>query len=133
MNGWYGGGWLWSVRGLLDQIVGGPGLRRGRGDSLVVGEALDFWRVEELDVPRRLRLRAEMRLPGDAWLTWSIDTVGNSTRIVQRADFHPRGFFGLAYWYAISPFHRWVFPQMLHGIIAAAERHAQPVHTDWIE
>ncbi|HEY5439208.1 MAG TPA: SDR family oxidoreductase [Acidimicrobiales bacterium] len=120
-NGWYGGGWLWFVRGLLDQLVGGPGLRRGRAPSLVEGESLDFWRVEGLDPPRRFRLRAEMRLPGQAWLTWDINTEGATTTVVQRADFHPRGFFGRVYWYAIAPFHRWVFPRMLDGIVASAE------------
>ncbi len=131
-NGWYAGGWLWSIRGLLDQLVGGPGLRRGRGASLVVGPALDVWRVEELPVPRRLRWSAQMRLPGEAWLTWDIENAGNSTNIVQRAEFHPRGFLGLAYWYAIAPFHRWVFPQMLRGIIAVAERSEPAIRTDGI-
>jgi uncharacterized protein YbjT (DUF2867 family) len=125
-NGWYGGNWLWAMRGLLDQMVGGPGLRRGRGPSLVEGESLDFWCVEKLEAPRRLRLRAEMRLPGEAWLTWDITTVGAVTTIVQRADFHPRGFLGLVYWYVIAPFHRWVFPRMLNGIVANAESEASP-------
>jgi len=120
-NGWYAASWLWSVRGLLDQLVGGPGLRRGRATSLAKGEPLDFWRVEELSPPNCLRLRAEMRLPGEAWLTWHLEAHGTGTKIVQRADFHPRGFLGRAYWYAIAPFHRWVFPGMLNGIIADAE------------
>ena len=75
-KGWYAGQWLWWVRGRLDQLVGGPGLRRGRGPTLAVGDPLDFWRVEDLVPGRRLRLRAEMRLPGDAWLTWDIAPDG---------------------------------------------------------
>jgi uncharacterized protein YbjT (DUF2867 family) len=121
-NGWYGGGWLWTIRGWLDQLLGGPGLRRGRSATLVAGAPLDFWRVEEVEPPRRLRLRAEMRLPGKAWLTWDLEAQDAGTKIVQRADFHPKGLGGLVYWYAIAPFHRWVFPQMLQGIVADAER-----------
>jgi uncharacterized protein YbjT (DUF2867 family) len=128
-NGWYGASWLWSIRGLLDQLVGGPGLRRGRANSLIEGEPLDFWRIEELDRPRRLRLRAEMRLPGRAWLTWDIDERNGVTSVVQCAEFHPRGFLGLAYWYAIAPFHRWVFPRMLGGIVADAEIDGPPVQS----
>jgi hypothetical protein len=88
----------------------------------VAGAPLDFWRVEEVEPPRRLRLRAEMRLPGKAWLTWDLEAQDAGTKIVQRADFHPKGLGGLVYWYAIAPFHRWVFPQMLQGIVADAER-----------
>jgi len=129
-TGWYGAGWLWWLRGLLDQLLGGPGLRRGRSATLAEGDPLDFWLVEELKRPVRLRLRAEMRLPGDAWLTWDLSTLGTGTRIVQPADFHPRGFLGLVYWYAIAPFHRWVFPRMLCGIIADAEHAAKPLPND---
>lgn len=128
-HGWYGSSWLWSIRGLLDQLFGGPGLRRGRAASLVEGEPLDFWRVEELDGPRRLRLRAEMRMPGDAWLTWDLVELGGRTNIRQCAEFHPRGFLGLAYWYAIAPFHRWVFPRMLEGIVADAENDTSSVRS----
>lgn len=121
-HGWYGSGWLWRIRGLLDQLVGGPGMRPGRSATLVEGDELDFWRIERLDAPRRLRLRAEMRLPGEAWLTWDLEATGTGTRIVQRAEFYPRGFLGRAYWYAIAPFHRLVFPKMLSGIVRESER-----------
>ena len=131
-NGWYGSGWLWWLRGLLDQLVGGPGLRRGRAAALAEGDPLDFWRVEVLRRPTRLRLRAEMRLPGEAWLTWDLESVDTGTRIVQRADFRPRGFFGLVYWFVVAPFHRWVFPRMLAGIVADAARGEQQPPSDRI-
>ena len=117
-RGWYRGEILWKARGLLDQIVGGPGLRRGRRhpDTLKVGEPVDFWRVENLDVDRLLVLHAEMRLPGEAWLEWSIEPVGAETRLTQTARFRPRGLLGRIYWYAVAPFHGLVFPGLLNGI-----------------
>ncbi len=131
-TGWYGADWLWWLRGLIDQLAGGPGMRRGRSDTLVKGDALDFWRVEELDPPWQLQLCAEMRLPGEAWLSWNLSPEGEGTKIVQRAEFHPRGFLGLLYWYAISPFHRFVFPTMLAGVIADAERVARSSRSDQV-
>lgn len=136
-RGWYTGEWLWSVRGLLDQVVGGPGMRRGRRhpDELRVGDALDFWRVVDLEPGRLLRLRAEMRLPGEASLSWHIEPVDGSatghdpaTRCIVRqvATFVPRGLLGRAYWYAVAPFHRFVFPGVLEGIAADAERRSRP-------
>jgi uncharacterized protein YbjT (DUF2867 family) len=119
-KGWYAGEWLWRLRGLLDQLLGGPGLRRGRGASLAVGDALDFWRVEELVPGRRLRLHAEMRLPGEAWLTWDLDPVDSGTLITQTALFRPRGLLGRLYWLAVAPFHRLIFPGMLAGLVADA-------------
>ncbi len=119
-TGWYGGEWLWRLRGLLDQLAGGPGLRRGRRRDLAVGDALDFWRVEELVPARRLRLHAEMRLPGEAWLTWDLDPVGSGTRVTQTATFRPRGLLGRMYWLAVAPFHRLVFPGMLAGVLTEA-------------
>ena len=123
-HGWFAGQWLWRVRGILDKAVGGVGLRRGRRDPdrLMVGETLDFWRVEELDRPTLLRLRAEMRLPGQAWLEFTIAprTTGGSV-LTQRAIYHPRGLAGQAYWWSVAPFHRWVFPGMAHGVVRAAE------------
>ena len=121
-TGWYGARWLWWFRGLLDQAVGGPGLRRGRTASLAEGDPLDFWRIEVLDAPRCMRLRAEMRLPGRAWLTWTLEEAAGGTQIVQEATFEPHGFLGRAYWYAVSPFHVYVFPQLLRGIVASAKR-----------
>ena len=122
-KGWYSGEPLWKIRGIADQIVGGPGLRRGRKATLAIGDALDFWRVEDLVVDRRLRLHAEMRLPGEARLTWDLaSTDTNGTRITQTALFRPKGLLGRLYWYAIAPFHRFVFPGMLAGIVGDAER-----------
>jgi hypothetical protein len=106
---------LWKVRGLLDQIVGGIGLRRGRRhpDRLEVGDALDFWRVEAVERPTVLRLRAEMTLPGEAWLQFEVTPNGDGgSHLVQSALFHPRGLWGRIYWYGIAPFHGLVFPQM---------------------
>jgi len=121
-RGWYRGEILWKARGLLDQIVGGPGLRRGRRhpDTLKVGEPVDFWRVENLDVDRLLVLHAEMRLPGEAWLEWSMEPVDEGTRLVQTARFRPRGLLGRVYWYAVAPFHGLVFPGLLNGIASDA-------------
>jgi len=120
-NGWYAAEGLWRLRGFLDQIVGGPGLRRGRPAVLNVGDPLDFWRVEDLVPPLRLRLHAEMRLPGEAWLTWDLDLVDSGTVVVQTAQFRPRGLLGRLYWLGIAPFHRFVFPGMLAGVVAEAE------------
>ena len=123
-RGWYSGEPLWKIRGLLDQLVGGPGLRRGRRATLKVGDALDFWRVEELIPDRRLRLHAEMRLPGEARLTWDVEEEGGRTIVTQTALYRPKGLLGRLYWYAIAPFHRFVFPGMLAGIVADASQAA---------
>ncbi len=122
-RGWYSGALLWRVRGIADQVVGGPGLRRGRRDPdrLRVGEPLDFWRVTDLQQDRSLALHAEMRLPGEAWLEWAIEPDGDGSAVVQTARFRPRGLFGRAYWYGVLPFHSLVFPRLLHGIIQDAE------------
>jgi hypothetical protein len=126
-RGWYSGELLWRVRGVADRVVGGPGLRRGRRDPehLAVGEPLDFWRVSDLDPDRSLALHAEMRLPGEAWLEWSIEPSGSGSRIVQTARFRPRGLFGRAYWYGVLPFHSLVFPGLLRGIARDAEAIAE--------
>ncbi|CAG7647322.1 SDR family oxidoreductase [Actinacidiphila bryophytorum] len=124
-NGWYSFPLAWSVRGLLDGLAGGVGLRRGRRDAarLRVGDSLDFWRVEEIEPGRLLRLRAEMRLPGLAWLEMSADRDPEGrTRYRQRALFHPRGLLGHAYWWAVSPFHAAVFGGMTRNIARAAAR-----------
>jgi uncharacterized protein YbjT (DUF2867 family) len=123
-RGWYSGQILWQIRGLVDQLVGGPGLRRGRRSpaTLGVGDPLDFWRVESVSPGERLRLHAEMRLPGDAWLTWEISKVGSAgTQITQTAEFRPRGLLGRLYWCAVAPFHRLIFPGLLLGIIHDAQ------------
>ena len=123
-HGWYVGDWLWNVRGALDALVGGVGMRRGRlhPHTLSVGDPLDFWRVEALEAPRLLRLRAEMRLPGDAWLEWQITPTEAGATIVQTARFHPRGLLGRLYWLAVAPFHTVVFPGLVSGIRRDAER-----------
>ena len=122
-HGWYRGEWLWRLRGLIDRLWGGPGLRRGRRhpSELRVGDFLDFWRVESLEAPRLVRLRAEMVLPGEAYLEWHLETVGAVTRITQRARFKPRGLGGRAYWYAVAPFHGLVFPAIARGVARDAE------------
>ena len=117
-NGWFFADWLWRLRGLLDKLVGGVGLRRGRRDpqQLAVGDALDFWRVARVEEARRLMLVAEMKLPGEAILTFELYENGASTRLVQRAWFHPQGLFGMIYWWLVVPLHHFVFNGMLKGI-----------------
>jgi len=123
-NGWYSWRLGWWARGLLDRIFGGPGLRRGRRDpfDLSVGDALDWWRVEDINDRHLLRLRAEMRLPGLAWLELIIDSDDQGqTLFRQRALFHPRGLAGHLYWAVIRPFHGAVFGGMQRNIARAAE------------
>ncbi len=122
-HGWYSFPLAWSVRGWLDRLVGGVGLRRGRRDPqhLHLGEALDFWRVEEIIPGHLLRLRAEMRLPGRAWLEMrAIRTAPAHSRYAQRAVFLPRGLAGHAYWAAVWPFHAVVFGGMARNIARTA-------------
>ncbi|MET9648035.1 SDR family oxidoreductase [Streptomyces syringium] len=118
-NGWYSFPLAWSLRGLLDRLVGGVGLRRGRRDphALRVGDSLDFWRVEEIEPGRLLRLRAEMRLPGRAWLELTVTPDGASRATYrQRALFRPHGLAGHAYWWSVAPFHAIVFGGMARNI-----------------
>jgi len=126
--GWHGPDWLWHLRGTLDHLVGGPGLRRGRRDAerLAYGDAVDFWRVTSAETDRRLVLRAEMRLPGTATLEFAIEPArdANASRLVQTARFRPRGLWGLAYWHLARPLHAIVFGRMLDGIRRAAEAEA---------
>ena len=122
-RGWYAADTLWQIRGWIDRLVGGPGLRRGRRDPEKVGygEALDFWRVTGYERDRRLTLRAEMKVPGEALLEFLVEPRGNGRSMLrQSALFQPRGLFGLAYWYAVAPFHHVVFRGMLEGIERAA-------------
>ncbi|MBN0043777.1 SDR family oxidoreductase [Streptomyces actuosus] len=124
-NGWYSFPLAWAVRGWLDRLVGGVGLRRGRRDAhrLRVGDSLDFWRVEEIEPGHLLRLRAEMRLPGLGWLEMLAGTDAEGrTRYRQRALFHPHGLLGHAYWRSVSPFHAVVFGGMARNIARAAAR-----------
>lgn len=121
-TGWYFGNFLWRVRGALDLLVGGVGMRRGRRHpvDLRVGEPLDFWRVEAFEPGRLLRLQAEMKVPGRAWLEFEVTPAGEGSTIRQTAIFDPRGLFGLAYWYALYPLHRLVFSRMLQALARAA-------------
>jgi hypothetical protein len=121
-HGWYSADWLWRVRGWVDRLVGGPGLRRGRRDpdDVGYGEALDFWRVTGIERGRRLSLRAEMKMPGEALLEFTVVPEARGTRLTQTARFRPRGLAGLAYWYAVLPLHAIVFRGMLEGIRRAA-------------
>ncbi|WBB63362.1 SDR family oxidoreductase [Streptomyces sp. WMMC500] len=122
-NGWYSFPLAWAVRGRLDRFAGGVGLRRGRRDAerLRVGDSLDFWRVEEIEPGHLLRLRAEMRMPGLAWLEmYAEQDVDGRTRYRQRALFHPRGLLGHAYWWSVFPFHNIVFGGMARNITRAA-------------
>ncbi|HET7554979.1 MAG TPA: SDR family oxidoreductase [Gaiellaceae bacterium] len=121
-EGWYYGNRLWRLRGFLDLLVGGVGLRRGRRDPELpaVGSTLDFWRVEAYEPDRLLRLRAEMRLPGRAWLQFEVDGDEHGSEIRQTALFDPVGLAGLVYWYALLPLHALVFRGMLDGIAQAA-------------
>jgi len=123
-NGWYSSHVLWEARGLIDRLVGGVGLRRGRRDPhhLVIGDAVDFWRVEERVPPTLLRLRAEMRMPGRAWLEFRIEPrPDGGSRLHQRAVYWPRSFAGHAYWWSVAPFHAFVFPPMVRHIAERAE------------
>ena len=123
-HGWYSFPLAWSARGMLDRLLGGVGLRRGRRDpqTLRAGEALDFWRVEELRSGELLRLRAEMRMPGHAWLEMTVTPVGATrSRYQQRATFTPRGLAGHAYWSALRPFHAIIFAAMARNIVRSAE------------
>ncbi|WP_035840390.1 SDR family oxidoreductase [Kitasatospora azatica] len=122
-HGWYSFPLAWALRGWLDRLVGGVGLRRGRRDParLRVGDSLDFWRVEEIEPGRLLRLRAEMRLPGLAWLELSVTPDGEGgTHYRQRALFHPHGLAGHAYWWSVAPFHAVVFGGMARNITEQA-------------
>jgi hypothetical protein len=128
-NGWYWGNWLWRIRGLIDLAAGGAGLRRGRRDptSLAIGDPLDFWRVEALEDGRLLRLAAEMKLPGRAWLEFEVTPAGGDrSTIRQTAMFDAYGLRGLMYWYGLYPIHALIFRQMLRGIARRASTHRSP-------
>lgn len=122
-TGWYYGNWLWKIRGFLDLLVGGVGVRRGRrhADELRVGDTLDFWRVEEIEADNLLRLRAEMKVPGRAWLEFEVTEDSGISTVRQTAIFDPIGLFGLMYWYALFPLHQFVFAGMLRNICRAVE------------
>lgn len=123
-SGWYYANWLWTLRGWLDLLFGGVGMRRGRRDpaQLEVGDTLDCWRVEEIKASRHLRLSAEMKLPGRAWLDFEVEGEDSGSRLRQTAIFDPIGLWGLAYWYGVWPLHQIVFAGMLQGIASRAEK-----------
>ncbi len=122
-NGWYSLPLAWQVRGWLDKLTGGAGLLRGRRHphTLAAGEVVDWWRVERIDRGRLLRLRAEMRAPGRAWLELSVEPDGTGSRYRQRAIFFPKGLSGRLYWLAVLPFHSLIFPAMARNITSAAQ------------
>jgi uncharacterized protein YbjT (DUF2867 family) len=127
-RGWLYGNWLWRIRGFMDRMVGGVGLRRGRRDPdhLRPGDALDFWRVEDVKEDRSIRLRAEMKVPGNAWLEFDVEPQPDGTsRLNQCATFAPKGLSGLLYWYALYPTHRVIFSGMIAKLVEIAEREAK--------
>ncbi|MEV6259944.1 SDR family oxidoreductase [Streptomyces sp. NPDC051784] len=129
-NGWYSFPLAWAVRGWMDRLTGGVGLRRGRRDAqrLRVGDSLDFWRVEEIERGRLLRLRAEMRMPGLGWLEmYAQEGEDGRSHYCQRAVFHPAGLLGHAYWWGVSPFHALIFGGMARNIARAAVQGAEGV------
>ena len=123
-HGYYVVNWAWSLRGLVDKLIGGPGLRRGRRHpvDLRPGESLDFWRVVEVERGHQLVLQAEMKVPGKAWLTWRIEPgdepdESHTLQLHQVAFFAPKGLFGRLYWYTMLPFHWLIFRRMAHAIV----------------
>lgn len=121
-TGWYYGNWMWRLRGWMDRLIGGVGLRRGRAHpvELVEGEALDFWQVERVVPEKMLLLKAEMKVPGSAWLRFIVEERGPGCSIRQEALFKPSGAIGYVYWYALYPAHGLIFRGMLRGIARAA-------------
>lgn len=129
--GYYTMNWAWALRGLVDSLAGGVGLRRGRRhpEEIGQGEALDFWRVVNVEPGRRLELYAEMRLPGEAWLTFTATPRGEGSVLEQEAVFIPRGLFGRLYWWAMLPFHAAIFRRMANRIARAAESRPPQIGT----
>jgi len=119
-NGWLKYDWLWRVRGCIDKLIGGPGLHRGRRDpaSLRIGDSLDFWKVVDLKQGKRLLLSNQMKVPGKAWLEFTVE----NTQLTQSTYFYPKGLWGRLYWWFTKPFHSLIFPAMTKGIIQRAER-----------
>jgi uncharacterized protein YbjT (DUF2867 family) len=118
-RGWYHATWLWKLRGFIDRLIGGVGLRRGRRhpDDLRIGDALDFWRVEDIEENHMVLLRAEMKVPGKAWLQFKVTEIDNGkSYLEQTAIFAPKGLFGLLYWYALYPLHGWIFGGLIKKI-----------------
>ena len=127
-RGWLYMNWIWQVRGIIDRLVGGVGFRRGRRSptDLRAGDALDFWRVEQVNEPRLLRLRAEMKLPGRAWLQFEVQPVAeHGSLLLQTAFFAPKGLAGFLYWYVLYPVHSLVFSGMIAAVVKQAEKTPQ--------
>ena len=126
VRGWLYMNWAWRIRGIIDRICGGVGLRRGRRDAheLRVGDALGFWRVEMIEPGRLLRLRAEMRVPGKAWLEFEVRPQSGThpPLLSQTAVFAPKGLAGLAYWYLLYPTHALIFRGLIRNIVLLASR-----------
>jgi uncharacterized protein YbjT (DUF2867 family) len=132
-KGWYFGDWLWQLRGLLDRLAGGPGMRRGqrRKEGLQPGDVLDGYRVEFIEAGHMLRLRNEMKAPGPAWMQFeAIPGSSGKSMYIQTAFFAPRGVAGLAYWYALYPFHQIIFNGLSHAIVGRAEAAKMSEMTD---
>ena len=124
-NGWYACDFLWRLRGAMDLALGGVGVRRGRPDrDLRIGDPLDFWRVEAFEPDHLLRLQAEMKLPGRAWLEFIVGDDGGATRLTQTAMFDPSGLGGYLYWYGLYPIHVLIFRGMIRRLGMAAMRDA---------
>lgn len=126
-RGWLYMNWAWEIRGWMDRLIGGVGLRRGRRDpdDLRVGDALDFWRVESLKENALLLLRAEMKVPGKAWLQFQIQPEGEECTLTQTAFFAPKGLLGFLYWYALYPIHKLIFSGMIDKVVERTERITQ--------
>ncbi|HWX97975.1 MAG TPA: DUF2867 domain-containing protein [Solirubrobacteraceae bacterium] len=127
-TGWYAANWFWRLRGFLDTLRGGVGLRRGRRDpyDLRAGDTVDFWRVERVESGGLLRLAAEMKIPGRLWLQFEVDPLEHGSLIRQTTVFDPAGYVGLAYWYLLYPIHHRVFSRMLRGIQRAMVPQRKP-------
>ena len=127
-RGWPAWSWAWKLRGFVDRALGGPGLNRGRRHptELELDDPVDFWRVEAITPPSLLRLRAEMKIPGKAWLQWEIQKEGGKTRLTQSALFEPMGFWGWAYWYGAYPVHHFIFDALIDALADSALERTEP-------
>jgi hypothetical protein len=126
-SGWPALNGLWRVRGVIDRLIGGVGFRRGRRHptDIRIGDAVDFWRVEAIEPGCLLCLRAEMKVPGRAWLQFKAEALDkNKTQLVQTAFFAPKGLFGLLYWYLLYPIHGFIFSRLIRKLAERAERRA---------
>jgi hypothetical protein len=123
-RGWLYANWLWQLRGFLDYLIGGPGMRRGRAhpDEAHAGDIIDFWQVEDVAPGTLLRLRAQMKVPGPAWLQFEAHPLAQgSTRLIQTASFAPRGILGRLYWYLLYPIHSVIFSGLIRKLARQAE------------